>query len=70
MNEKNATPEKEAALKAIRDEFRGTKTWLERLECPSERLPELGIGGDLTSRSIADLWGLYRLMAQLADGGT
>ena len=43
--------------------------WLDRLQCLAMRFPEYGIGADLAALSAADLWGLYRFLGRIADGG-
>jgi hypothetical protein len=43
--------------------------WVDRLQCLAIRFPELGIGADLAGLSAADLWGLYRFLSRLANGG-
>ena len=44
------------------------ETWLERLQMLCERFSHLGIGADLASLSLIELWGLYRYLSRLADG--
>lgn len=44
-------------------------TWLERLQWLAARFPEHGIGTDLAALSAADLWGLYRFLTRIAEGG-
>lgn len=43
--------------------------WLERLQWLASRFPEFGIGHDLAALSAADLYGLYRFLSRVADGG-
>lgn len=43
--------------------------WQARLCELIARLPQHGAGADVASLSLADLWGLYRFLARLAEGG-
>jgi hypothetical protein len=40
---------------------------LERAESLAMRFSHLGIGQDLAALSLADLWGVYRLLQRLAN---
>lgn len=42
---------------------------LERAQALAMRLSHLGIDGDLTALSIADLWGVYWYLRRMAEGG-
>lgn len=42
--------------------------WLERLQTLCEHFSYLGIGSDLTTLSLSELWGLYCYLSRLADG--
>lgn len=42
--------------------------WLERLQMLCNRFSYLGMGADLASLSIIELWGLYLFLSRLADG--
>jgi len=42
--------------------------WLERLQSLCERFSYLGIGADVASLSLIELWGLYCYLSRLADG--
>lgn len=44
------------------------ETWLIRLQMLCERFSYLGIGADLASLSLIELWALYRFLSRLADG--
>lgn len=44
-----------------------SETWIERLQTLSARFSHLGIGADLASLSIIELWGLYLFLSRLAD---
>lgn len=41
---------------------------LARLYVLLERLPQYGVGADITALSIAELWGVYRFLQRLAEG--
>ncbi len=43
--------------------------WLERLQWLTVRFPEFGIGSDLATLSLADLYGTYRFLSRVAQGG-
>lgn len=43
--------------------------WLERLQWLAARFPELGIGPELAALFTADLYGLYRFLSRVAQGG-
>jgi hypothetical protein len=45
------------------------QTWLQGLYSLLARFPEYGIGADITALSLAELWGVYRFLARLAEGG-
>lgn len=40
---------------------------LERTQALSARFPWLGVGPDLPALPLADLWGVYRFLARLAE---
>ena len=42
--------------------------WMERLQTLSVRFSHLGIGADMASLSLIELWGLYLFLLRLADG--
>ena len=42
--------------------------WLARLQSLCERFSYLGIGADMASLSLIELWGLYCYLSRLADG--
>jgi len=42
--------------------------WLESLQTLAARFSHLGIGADMASLSIVELWGLYLFLSRLADG--
>lgn len=42
--------------------------WLERLQTLSARFSGMGIGVDLASLSLIELWGLYCYLSRLAGG--
>jgi hypothetical protein len=44
-----------------------SETWLERLQTLSVRFSHLGIGADLATLSLIELWGLYLFLSRLAD---
>ena len=44
------------------------ETWLDRLSALVARYPGCG-DADLASMSLAELWGLYRFLLGVADGG-
>lgn len=44
--------------------------WLERLESLSVRLPAYGMSADLTLLTVAELWGLYRLLLRMTGEGS
>ena len=50
-------------VRAMNDE-----TWLERLEMLLIRFSHLGVGVDVVSLSLIELWGLYLHLSRLADG--
>lgn len=41
--------------------------WIERLQCLSVRFSHLGIGADLATLSITELWGIYLFLSRMAD---
>lgn len=41
--------------------------WLVRLQSLCERFSYLGIGADMASLSLFELWGLYCYLSRLAD---
>lgn len=43
--------------------------WQGRLYELVARFPQHGAGSDLTCLSLTDLWGLYRFLARVAEGG-
>jgi hypothetical protein len=43
--------------------------WQARLCELMARFPQHGAGADVACLSLADLWGLYRFLARLAEGG-
>lgn len=44
-------------------------TWLPRLYGLLARFSELGIGEDLSGLSIGELWGVYRFLSRIEEGG-
>jgi len=42
------------------------EAWLERLQMLCNRLSHLGMGVDLASLSIVELWGVYCFLSRLA----
>lgn len=42
--------------------------WLERLQTLCKRFSHLGIGADLATLSLIELWGLYCYLSRLVDG--
>ena len=42
--------------------------WLERLQMLLMRFSHLGIGADVASLSLIELWALYLHLSRLADG--
>lgn len=44
------------------------ETWLERLEMLLARFSHLGIGSDVASLSLIELWALYLHLSRLVDG--
>jgi len=44
------------------------EVWLDELQTLCERFSHLGIGADLASMSLVELWGLYCYLTRLADG--
>lgn len=42
--------------------------WLERLQILCVRFSHLGIGADLATLSLVELWGLYCYLSRLVDG--
>jgi hypothetical protein len=44
------------------------KTWLEQLEMLLVCFSHLGIGADVASLSLIELWALYLHLSRLADG--
>ena len=42
--------------------------WLKRLQALLERFSYLGIGADIASLSLIELWGVYCFLSRLADG--
>lgn len=42
------------------------ETWLEALQCLLARFSALGIGPDVASLSMVELWGLYCYLKRLA----
>lgn len=42
--------------------------WLERLQILAVRFSHLGVGADLATLSIIELWSLYLFLSRLADG--
>ena len=52
-----------AVVKAMNDE-----TWLERLEMLLVRFSHFGIGADVASLSMIELWELYLYLSRLVDG--
>ena len=51
-----------AVVKAMNDK------WLERLEMLLIRFSHLGIGADVASLSLIELWALYLHLSRLVDG--
>lgn len=51
-----------AVVKAMSDE------WLEQLEMLLIRFSHLGIGADVASLSLIELWALYLHLSRLVDG--
>ncbi|HMV13513.1 MAG TPA: hypothetical protein PKD88_02485 [Nitrosomonas sp.] len=43
-------------------------TWLEQLEMLLIRFSHLGIGADIDSMSLIELWAVYRYLLRLEDG--
>ncbi|SEN42931.1 hypothetical protein [Nitrosomonas marina] len=44
------------------------ETWLERLEMLLVRFSHLGIGADVASLGLIELWSLYVYLSRLTDG--
>jgi len=45
------------------------QTWLQGLYCLLARFPEYGLGADIAALTLAELWGVYRFLARIAEGG-
>ena len=43
-------------------------TWLEQLEMLLIRFSHLGIGADIASMSLIELWAVYQYLLRLTDG--
>ena len=44
------------------------KLFLERVQMLAARFPKLGVGPDLASMSLIDLWAVCRYLQRLSDG--
>ncbi len=44
-----------------------TNDWLLRLECLIARFSHLGVGADIGSLSLIELWGLYLHLSRMVD---
>ncbi len=44
-----------------------TDQWLEQLQTLAARYNQLGIGADIASLSLIELWGLYLHLSRLAE---
>ena len=44
------------------------ESWMERLEMLLTRFPHLGIGADVASLSLIELWSLYVYLSRLMEG--
>ena len=47
----------------------GIETWLKHLHALVARFPEYGASADLDGMSTTELWGLYRFLVRVSDGG-
>lgn len=45
-----------------------TETWLEQLEMLLARFSYLGIGSDIYSLSMIELWSIYLYLSRMANG--
>lgn len=57
-----------AAMYCVLVKIMNSESWLERLEMLLMRFSHLGIGTDVASLSLIELWALYCYLSRLGNG--